>query len=674
MNLAARLSEQALAALRRARRHFAPPERLTVAQWASRRRRLHSGALAGNWFDWDQVPALKGIAAALHEPGVREIWVQKSAQIGFTQGIYLNLIGYKVELDPCPMLVLFSKDGAGKRFMREKLEPMIRATPVLLERIPLEARSARNTQEYKWFPGGFVQLAGTGSAANVKSTDAKLVVVEEPDDTAKNVAGQGDAIALGRERLKSYPEGQMLVGGTPTIKGLSKIVAGMQRTDQRRMFVTCPHCAHEQTLRWERVVWKQDAAVHHPIYGVHQPETARYACEACGIEGQDEGLWTDAQRVEAILVASRRPDHGWKAMGAAGRNVGFFVNELYSLFAESRLPVLVQKFLEASHALKQGDDSLMRSFVNNTLGEAWEIRGKNSEIEELLTRGEDYAEWTCPAEALVATCFVDVQRGGEQSGEPRLEFLVVAWGRGMESWRVARGVVTGNPLEKETWAALDHALAKPIRNLGGGTLPISMMGVDSGDGMTQEAVFAWVRSKQREGRRVIVTKGSSQRGRPIFHRPKQQDHGSGDRASKWGLKLYFIGTDTAKDTIYSRLNLQDKLADGALFTGRGEGRMHWPATFGETYLQQLLSEVKVPNRNGHLEYQKRAGAHNEMLDCEVGNLHAAYKLRLPQMPEGYWQSVEELLRQRNLDSVPPADVPHVTNASLDVVSSGSWQL
>lgn len=664
MSNASALSPQAKEALRRTRRHFAPSERMTAMTWARRRRVLHSGPLAGNGFDWDETPALKGIIAAYHEPGIEEIWVRKSAQIGFTQGVYMNLIGYHVELDPCPIGILFAKDGAGKRFMREKLEPMIRATPVLLERIPLEARSAANTQDYKRFPGGFIQLAGTRSAANVKSTDLQLVIVEEPDDTDKNVQGQGDSIALGRERYKSYPNGKMLVGGTPTIKGLSKIDAGMERTDKRMMFIACPHCGHEQTLRWSQVTWKNDADIHHPIYGTHRPDTARYACEACGIDGQDAGFWTDEQKRLAVIAASNGPDYGWRKTGLPSRYAGFIVSELYSSFAGSRMAVLVQKFLEASHALKNGDDSLMKSFVNNTLGECWEIKGNSPEREELIERGEDYPEWTCPAGALIADCFVDVQRGGEQSGAARLHYLVVGWGRGMEAWVIARGVVLGNPLESATWNALDTVLAaQPIRNLGGGTLPISLIGIDSGDGLTQEAVYGYVRAKQRQGRKVIATKGSNQRGKPIFSLPKAQDATHNDRAARWGLKLYQIGTETAKDTLLARLKLFEHNAEGRAIAGRGDGRLHWPAAIGEEFVDQITSEVKVPNKNGRLEYVVKAGARNEDLDCFVGCLHGAYKLRLHQYTESHWQAVEIAVRQRDLldgptlpaPATPPAD-------------------
>lgn len=626
------LSPQAQAAMQRARRNFAPPRRMTVSEWATTYRRLHSGPMAGNQFNFDLTPTLEGILDAYTDPTVGEIWCQKSAQIGWTQGVMMNILGYHVHLDPCPMLVLFAKDGAGKRFMREKFEPCIRASRVLTERIPLAARSAANTQDYKRFPGGFVQLAGTNSPGNVKSTDARVIFVEEPDDTAKDVRGQGDAIALGRERKKSYDNGKMVVGGTPTIKDRSKVAAGMQKTDQRRVFVACPHCQHEQTLRWENVRWNGDSLVHHPIYGTHQPETACYACEECGV------LWTEEERHQAIRDACARPDKGWRPTAAFTGIAGFYLNELYSLFSESRLPNLVQKFLEATQLLKLGDDTLMRSFVNNQLGECWEVKSDAPEVLDLVARGQDYAEWTVPSEALIATCFVDVQRGGESSGEPRLEYLVVGWGRGEESWRIAMGQVLGNPLEESTWAELDKVLATPIRNAGGGTLPIRMQAVDSGDGMTQEAVYRYVRAKQRQGRDVIATKGSSTRGKAIFTPPKPQDTTHGDRASKWGLKLYMIGTDAAKDVLAGRLKL----------TGRGPHRMHWPSSFGVRYFEQITAEVQVPGRNGHVTWEKKAGRANEMLDCEVGNLHLAKRLRLHQFTDAHWLSVEQAVRQRDL--------------------------
>lgn len=657
-----RLSGEARAALRLAAASFAPPQRMTHGEWAEEFRYMHSGPLKGSKFMLDAQPALRGILAACDDPLVREIWCQKSAQLGWTQGITLNVMFRRVHLDPCEILILFSREGIAERYMLEKVEPAVRANEVLRERISLEARNKDNTKERKAFPGGFIQTVSTRSAGNMKSSEFPLVIVEEPDDTAKNVQDQGDSIALARERYKSFYDGRMLVGGTPTVKGLSKIAAGVERTDMRRMYVQCPHCGHEQTLRFEQLRWANDSPVHHPIYGTARPETAAYACEACGVDDAPETYWTDDQKNQALLVASRRPDHGWKATGQFNGLAGFYVSDLYSVFPGARFRLLVEKLLEAEDAMKRGDDTLMRSFWNNQRGEPFEIRSDGPEIAELSQRGEDYAPWVAPAPVSVVTCFVDVQRGGEKSGAARLEFLLVGWGREEESWRIARDVVLGNPLEQATWDALDAKLARPILSAAGGQLHIDAMGVDAGDGMTMEAVLAYVRAKRRQGREVIATKGSSKRDKPLFSQPTKRDTTYNDKAAKYGLKLYHIGVSAGKSTLAGRL----KLCDRAGVTGRGRYRMHWPASIGETYFEQITAEVLIPGPSGDLVWEKLAGRANEMLDCEIGNLHLAAKLRLYSQPEGWWRAREERIRQPDLlSAAQPALVIDIDDPAGD---------
>lgn len=640
----ARLSPQVVDAILTARRAYAPRQRLRVAAWAERYRRLASGEQKGG-FTWHGQPALRGVVEAFDEPGVHEVWVRKSAQLGYTQSVVMNLLGARIHQQPSAMLVLFPKDQSAKRFVREKFDPMVTETPVLARLIPVGTRKPENTADYKRFPGGFIQCAGTNSPANVKSTDAPLVIVEEPDDTAKNVKGQGDAVALGRERMKGYSDAMLVVGGTPTVKGVSKVDTGMARTDLRVFLVECPHCGHRQTLRWSRVRWRKDAMTSHPVYGAHLPDSAVYACEACVTDDDDftsPGCWANAVKNRLIREAAARADFGWQATARFDGVAGFSLSDLLSVFPNASMPAMVRKFIDATHALANGDDSLMRSFVNNQLGEAWEIKSDAPEIEQLVERCDDYAEWTCPAGGLVCTGTVDVQRGGTKIAAG-LYWSIVAWGRGEESWRVARGVVLGNPLEAATWDALDEIWNKPIRNAGGGVLGVSAVGIDSSDGMTSEAVYRYVRP--RKGRGCMAIKGSSnQRGagarhKEIFSPPSRSiDTTSTDKAAKWGLKVYQVGTDKAKDLIAGRLSL----------TGSGPGRMHFFAGMPQSYFQSLTSEVKMPGRSGRMEWTPKAGTRQEDLDQEVYHLHAARKLRLHTWTELQWADLEARLRQQDL--------------------------
>src|SRR5262245_57825382 len=91
--------ENLRAAIRDASHVLAPPPRLTVSEWADANRRLSSESSAepGAWRT-DRAPYQRGIMDAVTDPDVREIWVQKSAQVGWTE-ILNNVIGYFVDQD-----------------------------------------------------------------------------------------------------------------------------------------------------------------------------------------------------------------------------------------------------------------------------------------------------------------------------------------------------------------------------------------------------------------------------------------------------------------------------------------------------------------------------------------------------------------------------------------------
>lgn len=636
----ASLSPQGRDAYVRVTEQLRPSERQGLIEWAEANRMVATGSRKGP-FRADAVPVLRDVLAAYDDPSVREIVFQKPSQIGWTVSVLLNVLGYHIDQDPCPILVLFAKDGAAKKFCREKLDPTIESTPVLAERINTKSRNPDNTMDFKGFLGGFIQLSGVNSPSNVKSTDARVICVEEPDDVGHDVKGQGDAIALGKSRAKTFPNAKVLIGGTPTIEGFSAVADEMKISDKRRCQVPCPDCGAWQELRWENVEWTKDAVVSHAVYGTHLPETARYRCEECG------SLWSDHQKNTAIR--QRR----WVATAEFTGVAGFDLSgagELYSTLAESRMSVLVKRYLEAKADKRVGKPEKMIEFVNGTLASVWRLKADAPEADALLERVESYPSWSCPSGGLMLVGSVDVQRGGEKSGEARLELLLRAYGRGMESWRVAHEVVLGNPLERATWDQLDTVLAQQVKNIAGGTLPLRALAVDSSDGMTSDAVYAYVRRNRHRG--FMAVKGYSEQGRrqrEIFTPPAPVDTAAGDKASKWGLKVYLVGTSKAKDQIHGRLKL----------IGAGPGRLHFDAGTTQDYLEQIVSEAKIPGPGGILRWTCKAGVRNEALDLEVMALHAAHKLRLHRLEDKEWDHIERQLRQPDLiaEAQPTAAEP-----------------
>lgn len=579
----------------------------------------------------DLTPWVRGIHEALDDPRIPEVVCQKSAQVAWTDGVLLNYIGKRIDVAPCPMIIMFAKESAAKEFNSEKFEPMVECTPTLATKIPITSkRDKDNRWQFKGFPGGFLKFVSSNSPSSVKSTPAPVVSVEEPDDSNTNVKDQGDTITLLRERTKTFARRKMIFGGTPTVAGISRIAAAYEASDQRQFHVACPHCAEPQVLAWEQVKWTDDPTVDHEVYGHAQLETARYCCAHCG------ALWTDAEKNRAVRQAEAL-GHGWRATSPFTGVAGFYINELYSPFPGSQMRHLVAKYLTAMHAFAQGDDTKLRSFRNNTEGLPYAYVTDVPDGADLKLRAEDYPELTVPWGGLLLTAGVDVQHD-------RLAVIIRAWGRGEESWLVYWGELYGSTLVADAgaWLDLDALLTREFAHASGSMLRISAVSIDGSDGNRTEVVNAYVRKRRAKG--YMATKGASEVGndrKEIFSAPRAADVGRRNKPARGGLQTHIVGTTRAKDLI---LETRVKL------TGSGPGRMHWYASVRPDYWEQLTSEVKAPSKtNRHRKtWQVKSGVRNEALDGEVYALHAARSRKTHLMSEAHWAAIENRLRQRSL--------------------------
>jgi phage terminase large subunit GpA-like protein len=447
---------------------------------------------------------------------------------------------------------MFPREKSAKDFDAEKFAPMVRATPVLAKRIVLKSRAAGNSQTRKHYPGGLLKFVASNSPSDVKSTSAKIRYIEEPDDTNKDVKGQGNSIALLRERGKTIRDSFELIGGTPTAKGASEIEKEMRTTDQRRFWAACHHCGEKHIIAWEHVVIPgsalspeelsaPDIDARYPardVYGRAQPEEAFYVCPNCG------GIWTDADRIAAIRrAASKPPFYGWEP-SAGLPDPGFYLNELLSVFEGSHIPKLAEKYLRAQYLMDQGDPAEMVAFWNATLGRPWEYKGELPEEDELRERAEPYAEWTSPWGGLIALAAVDVQHD-------RLAVMVWTVGRGEEMWLVWWGEFFGQTVVggQGAWIELEQMLARTVQHQSGAALPIAACGIDCSDGQTSDAVYAFVRRHDKPGRPVLALKGASDNeGRiEIWTPPRAIDPNlRATKASRYGVQVHLVGTAKAR--------------------------------------------------------------------------------------------------------------------------------
>lgn len=617
---------------------------MPTAEWISSEFYLPSeaGPLHG-LYDFYYTPYFLGVAAALDDPAVQEVDLMKAAQIGWTYFL-LGFIFKQVINRPCPIMILFAKEGDGKSLHDEKLVPSALANPAVAKLMDVStAKKSGNRWNHKSFAGGFLKLVASNSPGNVKSTSAVgLAVVEEPDDTSDDVKGQGDAIGLLEERIKRYPGAKMLVGGTPSLKGLSKTEQRLEQTDCRVLPVVCHECGEAHVLDFQYISWLQadEDAQPHEVYGYALPETAVYACPHCG------STWDDHQRKEnvrnTVMTAVERGDPlcGWTPTKPFYGRAGFVeLNELYACLPGTTLSGIVREQLAAEKLAESGDLKLLIKFVNQKQGRAYEYRSDLPDADKLAERAEDYAELVVPAGGLVLTLTVDVQHD-------RLAVIVRAWGRGEESWLVLwteLAAQTGTSDKNDpVWAELDRLLFATYQHVRGYRLRISAASIDTSDGQTSDAAYHYVRTRRaRLGNKLLAIKGSQVIDAEILTAPRKIDlNAKATKASKYGLQVYMVGVNEAKDLLAERLKL----------TGHGPGRMHTYKGVRADYHVQLCGEVKAPSRKhaGKKVWQQKSGAAVEAWDCEGYAIHLARFLRLHLKSPADWDAIEGGLMQADL--------------------------
>jgi len=578
------------------------PTKQTVSEWADDARYLapESSAEPGKWFT-SRAPYLRGIMDAFTDPTVKIITFIKSAQTGGSE-VLLNILGYIVDNDPGPALLVQPSLDEAKHFSKVRLEPMFRDSPTLRGKLSEKYKSADNTTLNKRFTGGYIAIKGANSASGLSSRPIRYAIFDEVSRYEPSANGEGDPVALGVKRTTTFWNAKVVYVSTPKVYKACRITAAWEESDKRKYYVPCPHCGGYQTLyftvEFERdeekkkpggLKWDKDEK------GNHLTHTVYYECEHCG-----ERISEDSK--DAML------DKGeWRASEESKGNAGFHINEIYSPWV--RWKKIVDEFLEVKHSR---DKSRMQVFVNTVLGEAFKEKGDSADKSQIMSRREVMEK--LPHNALVLTASIDVQ-------DNRLEYMVYAWGRGYERWAVEYGFFFGDTLDEGPngpWYAIGQKMLDfRMKRNDEITLRVQAIACDSGH-RTQQA-YRWCMEAQRNGLRAYPIKGIS--GEDT--KSKSGDDNPVVKLSK-NRKVMLVYVDVLKKELYDFLQL----------TEYGPGYVHFPIKdgFDENFFEQLTSEERkrkfINNFPVYYWKKKDAWARNEVLDLTV-YCHAALVVLKP---------------------------------------------
>lgn len=579
----------------------APPPTLTCSQWADKFRFLspESSSAPGRW-STDRAPYQREILDSTSDPMVTSTVVMSSAQVGKTE-ILQNAIGYYIDQDPSPIMLLQPTLAMAEAYSKDRLTPMIRDTPVLSKKIGSgKSRDGNSTILHKKFPGGHVTLAGSNSPASLASRPIRIVLFDEPDRYGESAGDEGDPIKLAKKRSTTFYNRKSIEVSTPTIKGKSRIAKAFEMSDQRHYNVPCPDCKELQTLKWENLKFVDD-----------DPETTAYYCEHCGVEIKE------SKKTKMLKLGK------WIAKMPFKGIAGFHLNELYSPWKKWK--EIVADYLEA---LKIGPEA-MKVFINTSLGLEYEAKeGEVTDWRVLYLRKENYLTKLVPKKGLLLTCGIDVQK-------ERIELEVVAWGRNKETWSIDYHIVPGDTSDEKTWDALDDYLNTPLKHESGADIYIDKIGIDTGYN-TQE-VYRWVRRQSPQ--RVFALKGNDNQSVPIAQ-PKPVDIKFKKQAKKIrkGLLLYSVAVNLLKTEFYGWLKIPQPLETEIT----PYGYCHFPEAYDEEYFRMLTAEEMTSKTiRGHRKYiWEKTRERNEALDCRIYSRAVSIIHGIDRFKEADWLQLE----------------------------------
>ncbi len=564
-------------------------EKIAPSAWAEKYRVVVKSSRPGPWRNTN-APYAAFIMDMHAKPYVRETVLQAAPQTSKTE-IMLNLLCWQSERTTADALVVMSGEKTVKRLGQDRLVITWEQSPHLAAQLSNNPDDI-SVYRIKLKSGRVIYLSWASSPQMLASVPCLDVYFDECNKYPPFAGKEASPIKLGEVRQRTYPRTRktLKISSPTTMEG--EITQALDDCIERYdLEVACPFCGEYQQMVWENFHWPEEV----DYKTIAQEKLGRYICQSCGT------AWKDSDRDRAVRNFRMVPRHGIKNP----TSVGFQVSSWYSQMVSLSEVVADRLEFEA-----ENDHAKEMAWYNNHAALPWEpSEGEKLEVDDLIQRvravawaGPRYMEaeeerMVIPAAAGVLTAGVDVQKD-------RLELEMVAWGLERQSWSMDYRVLYGDPTVGDVWRELDDYLLIPWRHDLGIRLSIACCCVDSG--YLNNEVLTFV--KPRWHRRVYGTKGMSQPGKPLVGKPTIQ--------GKLKVKVFPIGVDTAKDTMFGHLAVPQP----------GPGFCQFPADRPADYFRQFETEKQITRWVRGQPYRRwektKSDARNEAIDLRVLNMVA----------------------------------------------------
>lgn len=613
-----------------------------LSDWAAEYFKLagESSHQKGAWEGW---PFQVGMLDFMSDDRIEELYVMKSKRVGYTKMVTAYLC-YNIAHRRRKQALWQPTDDDRDSYVKSEIDPVFDQVDAV-KKARRQGKGSEDTIKLKQFRDSATHLLGGRAARAFRRITVAASVLDEWDAFEQQVEKSGDPGGLAKGRLEGAPHPKFIGGTTPRVKGLSHVERHCDLAEGLvRFHIDCPRCGLDHPL-----MWGGKSVLHGFKWERGNPASVRHVCPHCRETIAQADYLRGGKPMGGAWVCSKTGkrygiDKVWRdSKGMPTRPPRTLGVHVWAAYSPQRSWVsIVEEFESALIALEKGDVGPMQLFVNETLGETWEMQGDRSDEHALQARAESYPLGTVPVGALVLTCGIDLQRN-------RWELTTYGWGRGLESWVVDVQVIEGNPSSDDDWVQITEYLQRRYRQAWhGGTLGLSAISIDSSD--QTQAVYNWVRKSAHILPNLRAVKGSSEDHKPVLGPSSIQDVDW--RGQKWpkGVKLWTVGVDTAKDMLLGQLAIDKP----------GPGFIHFSVDLQTEFYLQLTAEQRVLTRNGGKEAYKwvKRRPRNEQLDTRNYALHAAFGLGLHRYTDKRWEELERAVQPpRDLFAAPAIEVP-----------------
>lgn len=585
---------------------YRPPDEIDYPAWAvsnivfSKRESAFPGP-----YNTELFPFFTDILKAFGpDDPCRVITLKKSAQIGGTVLANIFTLGSQA-MDPCDFMYIHPTDDNAVRWSKLKLKPMLKATASVARLFPERSRDGGDSILFKERVDGrgSILISGANSPASLSQVTVPRQVQDDLAKWQTNEAGDPEQQADSRSRAHEFAK--IFKNSTPLVNPGCRISRSFEAGSQELYHVSCPHCDHLHPLEWGNMLASLDE---------DHPEKAGFSCPECG------GLIEEHHRRSIVRSEELGGKAKWLALNpkAARQHRSFYLWSAYAPLQSWEL--IAREWLKA-----KGDPAAEQTFLNDTVGLAYDAKGEAPPWEEIRDRAANSAHErrTIPAWVLVLTLGIDVQKD-------RVEWQLVGWGRDGRRHVIEADLITGHITEAQCMAGLDNLIAMQWRHQCGRPMTSDLAAID-GNAWTED-VWAWAR--RHPASKVVMVRGIGSEQAPLLARVKRERNRSG-KLVKYDRRFYNFATSVLKMALYRNVRKTDPLERG--FVG-------FPKGLPDEYFRQLTAEHRkaVKRRDGFTDYKwvKDPNQANEMLDTMLQAEAAAIKLGLRTMAEPMWNRLE----------------------------------